>query len=32
MLITTGADVVEETRAFNQTLAETLAALPAHHE
>jgi acetyl esterase len=32
MLITTGADVAEETRAFNQTLAETLAALPAHYE
>ncbi|GLY87073.1 alpha/beta hydrolase [Actinoallomurus iriomotensis] len=32
MLITTGADVAEETHAFNQTLAETLAALPAHYE
>lgn len=32
MLITTGADVAEQTRAYNQTLAETLAALPAHHE
>jgi acetyl esterase len=32
MLITTGADVAEQTRAFNQTLAETLAALPQHHE
>lgn len=32
MLITTGADVAEQTRAYNQTLSETLAALPAHHE
>jgi acetyl esterase len=32
MLITTGADVAEQTRAFNQKLAETLAALPQHHE
>jgi acetyl esterase/lipase len=32
MFITTGADVAEQTRAYNQTLAETLAALPAHHE
>jgi acetyl esterase/lipase len=32
MLITTGADVAEQTRAFNQTLAETLAALPAPYE
>jgi len=32
MLITTGADVAEQTRAYNQTLAETLASLPAHHE
>ncbi len=32
MLITTGADVAEQTRAYNRTLAETLAALPAHHE
>jgi acetyl esterase len=32
MLITTGADVAEQTRAYNQTLAETLAALPANYE
>src|SRR3569833_473799 len=32
MLITTGADVAEQPRAYNQTLAETLASLPAHHE
>jgi acetyl esterase len=32
MLITTGADVAEQTRAFNQTLAETLATVPQHHE
>jgi acetyl esterase/lipase len=32
MLITTGADVAEQTRAYNQTLSETLASLPAHHE
>jgi acetyl esterase/lipase len=32
MLITTGADVAERTRAYNRTLAENLAALPAHHE
>jgi acetyl esterase/lipase len=32
MLITTGADVAEETRAFNQTLADLLATLPAPHE
>jgi acetyl esterase/lipase len=32
MLITTGADVAAQTRAYNQTLAEALSALPAHHE
>jgi acetyl esterase len=32
MLITTGADVAEQTRAYNQTLADTLAALPTHDE
>lgn len=32
MLITTGSDVAEQTRAFNLKLAETLAALPQHHE
>jgi acetyl esterase len=32
MLITTGADVAEQTRAFNQTLDETLATVPQHHE
>jgi acetyl esterase len=32
MLTTTGADVAEQTRAYNQILAETLAAIPAHHE
>jgi acetyl esterase/lipase len=32
MLITTGADVAEQTRAYNQTLSETLASLPAPHE
>jgi len=32
MFITTGADVAEQTRAFNQTLSETLASMPAAHE
>jgi acetyl esterase/lipase len=32
MLITTGADVTEETRAYNEALARTLAALPTHYE
>jgi acetyl esterase len=32
MLIKTGADVAAQTREYNRTLAETLAALPAHYE
>lgn len=32
MLTTTGADVAEQTRAYNQILAETLAKLPTHAE
>lgn len=32
MLITTGSDAASQTRAYNQTLAETLAALPALHQ
>jgi acetyl esterase len=32
MLITTGADAAEQTLAYNRTLVQTLAALPAHHE
>ncbi|MDN3356214.1 alpha/beta hydrolase [Actinomadura sp. DC4] len=32
MLITTGADVAEQTRAYNQSLSKVLAAMPAHHE
>ncbi|MGH3378240.1 MAG: alpha/beta hydrolase [Actinoallomurus sp.] len=32
MLITTGADAAARTRAYNQSLIETLATLPAHHE
>jgi acetyl esterase len=32
MLITTGADVAEQTRAYNQNLAETLATLPTYDE
>jgi acetyl esterase/lipase len=32
MLITTGADVAAQTHAYNQTLAQTLAAMPAAHE
>jgi acetyl esterase/lipase len=32
MLITTGADVAAQTRAYNQTLIEVLATLPAVHE
>jgi acetyl esterase len=32
MLTTTGADVAARTRAYNQSLAETLAALPTYYE
>jgi acetyl esterase/lipase len=32
MLITTGADLAEQTRAYNQNLAESLAALPTHDQ
>jgi acetyl esterase len=32
MLITTGADVAAQTRAYNQTLIEVLATLPTHYE
>lgn len=32
MLTTTGADAAERTRAYNQDLAEALAALPAYYE
>jgi acetyl esterase/lipase len=32
MLITTGTDVAQETRAFNDDLAERLKKIPSHHE